>query len=495
MFCKSCGNPIPEHARFCTKCGAPISAAPRKQSSVRFLLLFPLLLLAAAAVWLGLRHWNRKQPDQTTPSLQTIEQTTRKSDAVSKQEESVPDKETQLPEFISDDPLFPYYYAAYKQNVQSYMGTLIDPDVPLNQQAYPNDTYETWDAFLQDGALAERDQYHAIYQAANANGYELSSDLQSSMDAELENVEQLASMTGYEDANAYLVAAYGRRCNLDSYKDYLTVTHTVSGYTASVYESFSYTTAERNSYYEKHRELFDFIDFRILSLTDKDAKNDAINMAEAAFGDEEAFLDLAKQHFADEDINADTATLCCNYSADQCPDASKHWLFDRSRQFGDTTAIEEANGSWHVLFYLQRVVLDDPLPCVRHILIAPEDDSKDAWTAAEAEAQQILDHWKNNGATEEAFAKAAKEYSDDGGSADTGGLYENILPGQMIQEFDSWCFEPNRQPEDSGLIKTAYGYHIMYFSGFSYNSQLNILIDNAMRERDYALWLETVLDT
>jgi len=459
------------------------------------LLLIPLLLLVTAAVWLGLRHWNRQQAAQTSPSLQTSEHTTKKSDSSPRQEEADPEGESLLPEFISDDPIFPYYYAAYKINMQSLLDSFTDPDIPLDQQAFLNDTYETWDAYLQDGALAKFDMDHTICQEAHANGYELSSDLQSSMDAELENMELFASMTGYEDANAYLAAAYGHQCDLDSYKDYLTVTYTVSDYTASVYESFSYTTAERNAYYEEHREQFDSVDFRILSITGKDAKTDAHTMAETVFGDEDAFLDLAKHHIADEDINADAATLCCNYSLSSCSEASRNWLSDPARQFGDTAAIEESDGSYCVLFYLQRVVPDDPLPCVRHILIMPENDSEEAWAAAETDAQQIFEHWKSSGATEEAFAKAAKAYSDDGGSIDTGGLYENVLPGQMIPEFDSWCFEPNRHPGDSGLIKTAYGYHIMYFSGFSYVSQLNILIDNAMRERDYALWLETVLAT
>ena len=35
----------------------------------------------------------------------------------------------------------------------------------------------------------------------------------------------------------------------------------------------------------------------------------------------------------------------------------------------------------------------------------------------------------------------------------------------MVQTFNDWCFDESRQPGDSGIVETDYGYHIMYFSG------------------------------
>ena len=61
------------------------------------------------------------------------------------------------------------------------------------------------------------------------------------------------------------------------------------------------------------------------------------------------------------------------------------------------------------------------------------------------------------------FAVLAGQHSDDPGSAENGGLYESIYPGQMVQPFEDWCFDESRQPGDTGIVKTEYGYHIMYF--------------------------------
>ena len=59
----------------------------------------------------------------------------------------------------------------------------------------------------------------------------------------------------------------------------------------------------------------------------------------------------------------------------------------------------------------------------------------------------------------------ANTYSTDGGSNTNGGLYEDVYPGQMIDAFDAWCFDDARQPGDTGIVKTDYGYHVMYFVG------------------------------
>ena len=35
----------------------------------------------------------------------------------------------------------------------------------------------------------------------------------------------------------------------------------------------------------------------------------------------------------------------------------------------------------------------------------------------------------------------------------------------MTTEFNDWCFDPSRQPGDTGIVETDYGYHIMYYVG------------------------------
>lgn len=113
------------------------------------------------------------------------------------------------------------------------------------------------------------------------------------------------------------------------------------------------------------------------------------------------------------------------------------------------------------------------LVTVRHVLLQPEgcefDDSNyvvatdEQWEACRAEAQALLDDWVKAGAAEEDFATMAGQHSVDGGSASNGGLYENVYTGQMVEAFDAWIFDETREPGNYGLVKTEFGYHIMYY--------------------------------
>jgi len=107
--------------------------------------------------------------------------------------------------------------------------------------------------------------------------------------------------------------------------------------------------------------------------------------------------------------------------------------------------------------------LDEFNVSVRHILIEPSNKEDDAtWTVAEQEATRIYNEWLSGVATEESFGEYAKQYTADGNGS-VGGLYEDFAQGQMVEAFDSWCFDESRNIGDHGIVKTEFGYHIMYF--------------------------------
>lgn len=119
------------------------------------------------------------------------------------------------------------------------------------------------------------------------------------------------------------------------------------------------------------------------------------------------------------------------------------------------------------------VTKDSKFVDVRHILIQIEGGTTDEngvttysdeeWKTCEEEAQAILDTWLAGDKTEDSFAALASEKTEDPGSMATGGLYEQVYPGQMVQPFNDWCFDEARQYGDYGLVKTDYGYHVMFF--------------------------------
>ncbi len=140
-----------------------------------------------------------------------------------------------------------------------------------------------------------------------------------------------------------------------------------------------------------------------------------------------------------------------------------------------TDAEVEAFFDSHADAYLEKGLKkgDDKVVDVRHILITPEGGTTDEkgnttysdeeWQACEQAAQAVLDEYLAGEQTQERFAELATKYSKDPGSAAKGGLYMNVRKGQMVAPFEEWSFDDSRAVGDYGLVKTDYGYHVMYY--------------------------------
>ena len=98
---------------------------------------------------------------------------------------------------------------------------------------------------------------------------------------------------------------------------------------------------------------------------------------------------------------------------------------------------------------------------VRHILISltqqdpatgqktPLRDSLTAKNLADSLALAI-----KNGSN---FDSLCKKFSDDPGSKDKGGVYDNVYAGQMVSEFNQFIFD--KKTGDKGVVRTDFGYH------------------------------------
>lgn len=135
------------------------------------------------------------------------------------------------------------------------------------------------------------------------------------------------------------------------------------------------------------------------------------------------------------------------------------WAFDDAREEGDTTFLKDESGNYIVYYLISTPYrLDYTTKNVRHILInSSKYDSDDE---AKAKADEVFALWNKGEKTEEAFEKLGAEYNDDSSN-----LYENVKRDQMVDEFEDWCYDESRKPGDCEIVKSSYGYHIIYFVG------------------------------
>jgi peptidyl-prolyl cis-trans isomerase SurA len=124
---------------------------------------------------------------------------------------------------------------------------------------------------------------------------------------------------------------------------------------------------------------------------------------------------------------------------------------------GKTSPIVRTQFGYHIL------KVDDKRPAkgsiqVAHIFVKSKDsDTPEQQKAAEDKIQKIYNELENGSN----FEKLAKQYSEDRGSAQKGGVLPWFTTGQMVPEFEEAAFSIKENGQYSKPFKTIYGWHIV----------------------------------
>ncbi len=102
----------------------------------------------------------------------------------------------------------------------------------------------------------------------------------------------------------------------------------------------------------------------------------------------------------------------------------------------------------------------DKTASARHILFLTEGKTEDEKAVILKRMEALLVRARSG----EDFAGLAKEFTEDEGSKESGGLYENFGRGYMVKEFEEAAFSVP-VGEISDVVETQYGYHILKVLG------------------------------
>ena len=223
----------------------------------------------------------------------------------------------------------------------------------------------------------------------------------------------------------------------------------------------------------------------------------------------------AQAGFTDDQGNGDLlAYVQDSYGAGATVESFQQYLYDSyyvtaysDQLYQEVTVDDSELSDWfdeNQEMYQAYGILKSDLPNVnvRHILIAPEAAAEDATEAdlqkakeeARAEAERILKEWEDGDATEESFGELANTYSTDGGSNTNGGLYEDVHPGQMVPNFNDWCFDEARKTGDTGIVESDYGYHILYYVGATENIYWKQVAESDLHYKLYEEAIQVITD-
>ena len=363
----------------------------------------------------------------------------------------------------------------------------LDTSKSLKEQDCPVTDGGTWYDYFRDQALSSMTSYSLLAQKAEAEGFDASEEVEQSVQETLSDLDASAASAGYTRAQ-YIKAVCGPLVNEKVFERNIRMMALAQAYSNSYSDSLSYTSDEVQAAYDADPKSYQSVDIEYI-LFSSGAGSDATDEEKAQLLDEakqkaETALSRYAQGEAFDAIGEDmegTYTHAANVTNSTSDMLT--WAFDDARQEGDTTVATYGETGYYAVLFHSRSRNDYHTVSVRHILVDSED-----------KANELLQQYNDGEKTEDAFAALAVENSTDTGSASNGGLYSNIYKGQMVASFEDWCFDPSRQPGDTGIVESSNGFHVMYFVSTSENPYWYDQAETSLKSDAYNEWYAAITD-
>lgn len=374
---------------------------------------------------------------------------------------------------------FDYNYNVVKDNYLQQYGTYLsmfglDVSKDLNKQMYSD--VLTWKDYFEQETVASITRGKALKDQADAAGFTYDTD--EAFESFKQSVTDAAKGAD-SSAKSYLQQVYGLYATFGRLEEYVRESAFVNAYYAQVSEEKAPTDEQIQAEYDANRNNYDSVDYYMTTIkaelptepteladpveetVDAEAADETAEVTEEkAYEPSEAEIAKAME---DAEALADAAEKNIEKDGELSEGAKytgitglvRDWLFDENRKDGDTTVIEDTAGhQYYVVSFVKRY-LDETPAANMHII------SKNG-----ADAQAILDEWKNGDATEESFAALADKYNEGGSFTAEGGYYEGVTRRGTHEELAAWLYEEGRAAGDTTVITTEDGNsYVLYYAG------------------------------
>ncbi len=436
-----------------------------------------------------------------------------------------------------------YYYNQTKNNfintVEMYKQQLgydpfgYDTSKSPAKQTYTTDEetgeVTTFADFFLQSSLDGMQRVAALTAAAEAEGYTLSEEAQKNLEDWDKQVDELAAQNSVS-RKVILTSLYGSYVTEAQYEKNLYRGFLADDYQNAHQSGIDTSDSALTAYFEEHQDTLSSYSYHYAPMSGiPEAKTDADGKAIEATEEEksaamaaakeqaeammaavkagEDFDTIAKDYVAEKDkdtYSTEGVTLRTGVLGSTLSTVFRDWMTDSARKEGDIQVFENNGNGYVVVQYLGRVRDDLSTVNVRHILVEPKSETEDAteftdeeWAAAEEQAKTLLTQFMGGDKTAQSFGELAEEHSDDGRGtsgdlAAPGGLYSNVKPGDMVEAFDAWIYDDARKEGDTGLVKSEFGWHVMYFAGRNEPSW-KISAKNALVSDTMTAWLEELV--
>jgi parvulin-like peptidyl-prolyl isomerase len=424
----------------------------------------------------------------------------------------------------------------YEQNYGTGMGKMytgfdysLAPDVQeytvTQLEGFEDGEKAYWSDYIRITALESLRDVEAVYMEAVNAGYKLTDEQQENIDKEIEDLRTKAKENEFS-LNRYIIWQYGKGVDENLLREIFEEQTVCQNYLADKYDEIEAGESDDKieKEFKENKADYALVTVRLFSVPadaevdddmseeEQEAKKEAALEAAKAkadaavkdITDEESFLAAAEANVGKDETFKPESTLYEGATYDSLQSYygtnTADWAYDNARKVGDVSVIEGA--SQYVIAYMVKLPYKNDIYSsnVRHILFQFETDSNgndtmtdDDKAALKEKAEKILKEFKAN-PSEEAFIDLVNEYSEDPGKDTNEGLYEDIRSdSQYVDSFKNWAIDANRKEGDVELIESEYGYHIMYFVGYSDKPIWYMDIKESLANSDYNTYYDDLV--
>lgn len=255
-----------------------------------------------------------------------------------------------------------YEDVTYGDYFVSYLG--YNTSISDKSQLYDKTNGYTWFDLFANTALDNIKEYKALLKAADEKNFEYNK-ADEDYEEFKKDLEEAAGEAG-QSVKEYYKTVFGKYASEAKLKTYVLEYLKAVAYQESLRIQLASKTEDVRSYYEEHKDDYDTVTYRALGIAAQ-KKSDADSLAEAKkkademaalVSSEDKFVELAKTYTTDEDNSAyddKDKTLVKEDLKANISEAAGKWIYDKDRNKGDVTVIEDsANSQCIVIYFISR---------------------------------------------------------------------------------------------------------------------------------------------
>ena len=396
-----------------------------------------------------------------------------------------------------------------------YMG--LDTSKSLKSQLYYGSTTQTWFDYFMSNTVSSVKQLLVLAEAGKAAGVELDDDDKAVIDANISALKAAAKESGYGE-DYYIRNLYGTGVSVEDIKNALTLQSLASKYYDQVHDELKekFTKDDFDKYFEENPDKLLHADILTYTFTYTPETEDTTATKEDYTEDEANYESIMK--FADElaatknadeykayvrnyiekelykdytvveskpdttststteggkkiitvaELDAAAEKIVSSRKTHTEGDELSDWIFaDDTAKFATKTdksfAASTNKYSVTVTMLAEPKYRDEyATRDFAHILFGVGDGASYKTDAeAKAKAEEILAQFNAGTKDQTAFEALALLNTDDSGTT-----YVNVEKNQMVESVNDWLFDDARKAGDTEIVKSDYGYHIMFYIG------------------------------